>query len=129
SSRALVGFRVTGAAYSLLNLPRIGGRLQRFKGVDWPLLIVSTLLGLILNQGLFVKGLSLTTAINATLLSTTIPASTFLIGMMLHTERGSWRRLLGLVIAATGVFYLIGPGKTEFSSHTRVGDLMIVSNS
>src|SRR5207237_2125062 len=72
---------------------------------------------------------SLTTAINGTLLRTSIPASTFLIGMVLHTERGSWRRLLGLVIAATGVFYLIGPGKTEFSSHTRVGDLLIVSNS
>ena len=128
-SLALVGLRVTGAALSLLILTRIRGRLQRIRRDDWPLLIVSSLLGLILNQWLFVKGLSLTTAINATLLSTTIPASTFLIGMVLHTERGSWRRLLGLVIAATGVFYLIGPGKTEFSSHTRVGDLMIVSNS
>ena len=128
-SLALVGLRVTGAALSLLILTRIRGRLQRIKRDDWPLLIVSSLLGLILNQWLFVKGLSLTTAINATLLSTTIPASTFLIGMVLHTERGSWRRLLGLLIAAAGVFYLIGPGNTEFSSHTRVGDLMIVSNS
>jgi drug/metabolite transporter (DMT)-like permease len=128
-SLALVGLRVTGAALSLLILTRIRGRLQRIKRDDWPLLIVSSLLGLILNQWLFVKCLSLTTAINATLLSTTIPASTFLIGMFLHTERGSWRRLLGLLIAAAGVFYLIGPGKPEFFSRTRFGDLLIVSNS
>src|SRR5437870_6565098 len=49
--------------------------------------------------------------------------------MVLYSERGFLGWLVGFVIAAAGVFYLIGPGKTEFSSHTRVGDLMIVSNS
>jgi drug/metabolite transporter (DMT)-like permease len=128
-SVALVGFRVAGAAVTLLVLARITGNLETIKRTDWPLLIVSSLLGLVLNQLLFTKGLSLTTAINATLLSTTIPVFTLLVGVMLGTDRATWRRLLGIALAAAGVLYLIGPGRAEFSSATRTGDLLIVSNS
>jgi drug/metabolite transporter (DMT)-like permease len=78
---------------------------------------------------LFVKGLSLTTAINSTLLSTTIPVSTLLVGVALGTDRVTWQRVLGIVLAAFGVLYLIGPGRAQFSSATRAGDLLIVSNS
>lgn len=87
------------------------------------------MLGLVLNQLLFTKGLSLTTAINATLLTTTIPISTLLVGVMLGTDRATLRRLSGIALAAGGVLYLIGPGRAQFSSSTRVGDLLIVSNS
>jgi drug/metabolite transporter (DMT)-like permease len=126
---ALVGLRVAGAALTLIILARISGNLQTIKRADWSLLIVSSLLGLVLNQWLFVKGLSLTTAINSTLLSTTIPVSTLLVGVALGTDRMSLRRVLGIVLAAAGVLYLIGPGRAQFSSGTRAGDLLIVSNS
>lgn len=126
---ALVGFRVAGAALTLLILARASGKLQTIKRSDWSLLVVSSILGLILNQWLFVKGLSLTTAINATLLSTTIPVSTLLVGVALGTDRITLRRVLGIALAAAGVLYLIGPGRTQFSSATRAGDLLIVSNS
>jgi drug/metabolite transporter (DMT)-like permease len=126
---ALVGFRVAGAALTFLILSRITGSLQTIKRADWSLLVVSSILGLILNQWLFVKGLSLTTAINSTLLSTTIPVSTLLVGVALGTDRVNWQRLLGIVLAAFGVLYLIGPGRVQFSSATRAGDLLIVSNS
>jgi drug/metabolite transporter (DMT)-like permease len=126
---ALVGFRVAGAALTFLLLAKISGRLQTIKRADWSLLIVSSILGLILNQWLFVKGLSLTTAINSTLLSTTIPVSTLLVGVALGTDRISLRRVFGIALAAAGVLYLIGPGRAQFSSATRAGDLLIVSNS
>lgn len=126
---ALVGFRVTGAALTLLILARASGNLQTIKRSDWSLLIVSSVLGLILNQWLFVKGLSLTTAINATLLSTTIPVSTLLVGVALGADRITSRRVLGIALAGAGVLYLIGPGRAQFSSATRAGDLLIVSNS
>lgn len=126
---ALVGFRVAGAALTLLILARVSGNLQTIKRNDWSLLVVSSILGLILNQWLFVKGLSLTTAINATLLSTTIPVSTLLVGVVLGTDLITMRRVLGIALAAMGVLYLIGPGRAQFSSATRAGDLLIVSNS
>jgi drug/metabolite transporter (DMT)-like permease len=128
-SVALVGFRVAGATLTLLILGRLSGTLQTIETGDWPVLIVSSMLGLVLNQLLFTKGLSLTTAINATLLSTTIPVFTLLVGVVLGTDRATLRRLLGIALAAAGVLYLIGPGRAQFSSATRIGDLLIVSNS
>ncbi len=128
-SVALVGFRIAGAALTLLILTRLSGTFQKIETGDWPLLISSSLLGLVFNQLLFTKGLSLTTAINATLLSTTIPVFTLLVGVILGTDRGTLRRVLGIALAAAGVLYLIGPGRAQFSPITRTGDLLIVSNS
>jgi drug/metabolite transporter (DMT)-like permease len=126
---ALVGFRVAGATISLILLARLSGNLQTIKFRDWPLLIISSLLGLVFNQWLFVKGLSLTTAINSTLLSTTIPISTLVVSVIFGSERASLRRVLGIAIAAAGVVLLINPSRSQFSTQTAVGDLLIVSNS
>jgi drug/metabolite transporter (DMT)-like permease len=128
-SVALVGFRVAGAALTLLVFARLSGTLQVIETGDWPLLIASSLLGLVFNQLLFTKGLSLTTAINATLLSTAIPVFTLLVGVVLKTDRVTSRRLLGIALAAVGVVYLIGPGRAQFSSGTRTGDALIIANS
>jgi drug/metabolite transporter (DMT)-like permease len=126
---ALVGFRVAIATVILVILAGAKGRLKRIAKPDWPLLIVSSLLGLIFNQWLFVKGLSITTAINATLISTTIPISTLVVGIVFGAERSSWRRFVGIAIAAAGVMYLIGFGRASFSASTRIGDLLVVANS
>ena len=128
-SVALVAFRVAGAALAFILIGAIRGRVGRVQKRDWPLLVFSSLLGVVLNQWLFVKGLSLTTVINATLLGTTIPIFTLLVSIALRTDRASLRRILGILLSASGVVYLIGPGSVEFSSATRLGDLLIVTNS
>ena len=111
----LVGLRVAGASLALLVLSGVGGRLSAIKRADWSLLIISSALGLILNQLLYVKGLSLTTAINSTLLSTTIPVATLLVGIVLGNDRASVWRVFGIILAGAGVIYLIGPGRAQFT--------------
>ena len=37
--------------------------------------------------------------------------------------------MVGIALAASGVIYLIGPTRSEFSSLTRAGDLLVVSSS
>jgi drug/metabolite transporter (DMT)-like permease len=128
-SVALVGFRIAGASLMLSLLARISGRLERIKIADWPVLMVSIILGVVVNQLLSTRGLSLTTAINSTLLATTIPVFTLLVGVILGTDRATLRRLMGIALAASGVLYLIGPGRAQFSSATRTGDMLILSNS
>src|SRR6185295_11783014 len=70
SSTSLVSLRILGAAIIFTLLQRRLGALPRLprKVIAW--LVLSSLLGVVLNQFLFVRGLSLTTAINATLLIT-----------------------------------------------------------
>jgi drug/metabolite transporter (DMT)-like permease len=126
---ALVGFRVAGATLMLVLLARWKGRLGKISRRDWPLLVLSSALGLVFNQWLYVKGLSITTAINSTLIGTSIPVATLLVGISLGTDRATWRRLVGIGLAAAGVLVLIGPGGAGFSAATRSGDLLIVVNS
>ncbi len=126
---ALVGLRVGGASVILVILARLKGRFKKISRRDWPLLILCSALGLIFNQWLFVKGLSLTTAVNSTLLSTSIPIATLVVGIVLRTDRVTWRRFVGIALAAAGVLILIGPNGAGFSPATRRGDLMIIANS
>lgn len=126
---ALVGFRVAGASLLFVMLLRLSGNWQPIKRQDWPLLLVSSVLGLILNQWLFVTGLSLTTAINATLISTSIPVATLLVGMLLGTDQATLRRILGIGLAAAGVLILVGPHHGDFSAQNRMGDVLIVANA
>lgn len=128
-SVALVAFRVAGAALAFILIGVLRGRVGRIQKRDWLLLVASSLLGVVLNQWLFVKGLSLTTVINATLLGTTIPIFTLLVSIALRTDRASLRRAFGILLSAGGVVYLIGPGSAGFSPATRLGDLLIVTNS
>ena len=129
SSISLVGFRICGAAIIFTLLQRklnVLGQLPR-RVVAW--IVLSSLLGVVLNQLLFVKGLSLTTAINATLLTTTIPVFTLAVSIALGHDRASLRHILGIALAAAGVIYLVDPLRASFSTQTTLGNILIVINS
>jgi drug/metabolite transporter (DMT)-like permease len=96
---------------------------------DIALLALSSAMGVVGNQFLYVKGLSLTTAINAALISTTIPASALLISILFGYDKLSLRRLVGMSLAAMGVLYLLNPFQADLSSHTALGNIIIVCSS
>lgn len=127
-STGLVAFRVAGAAIAFLILQYTIGRAQKISTGDYARLALYALLGVVLNQFLFVKGLSLTTVINATLLGTTIPVFTLLVSLTLGYDRLTFRKALGIALAAAGVIYLLYPER-NFSSGSAFGNLLIVINS
>lgn len=129
SSTSLVGMRICGAAIVLTLFRRQFSRLLRLPArvVAW--ITLSSLLGIVLNQLLFVKGLSLTTAINASLITTTIPVFTLAVSIALGQERASLRHVLGIGLAAAGVIYLVDPLRANFSAQTTLGNILIVVNS
>ena len=129
SSTGLVALRVGGGALALTLLQRQLAQLKQLPKRDLLWLLLASLLGVVWNQLLYVKGLSLSTAINATLLSTTIPVCTLLISMALGHDQPSLRRVIGILLAATGVIYLVNPFRGDFSSNTIVGNLLMVANS
>jgi drug/metabolite transporter (DMT)-like permease len=129
SSASLVGFRICGAAIIFTLLQRKLAELRQLPKRVLAWLTLSSLLGVVLNQLLFVKGLSLTTVINATLLSTTIPVFTLAVSIVLGHDRASIRHFLGIGLAAAGVIYLVDPLRTTFSAQTTLGNTLIVANS
>jgi drug/metabolite transporter (DMT)-like permease len=129
SPSSLVALRLTGAALAFALLQRKLTPLLRMPLKDLGLLTLCSLMGIVGNQFLFVKGLSLTTVINATLLNTTIPAFTLFVSILVGYDRLSPRRLMGIVLAAGGVIYLVNPTRADLSAQTTVGNLLLVSNS
>ncbi len=129
SSTSLVGLRICGAAIVLSLFRRQFSQLLRLPGRVIAWVTLSSLLGVVLNQLLFVKGLSLTTAINASLLTTTIPVFTLAVSIALGHDRASLRHCLGIGLAAAGVIYLVDPWRASFSAQTTLGNILIVINS
>ena len=129
SPTSLVACRLTGAALAFALLQRKLTPLFRMPGKDLMLLVLCSILGVVGNQLLFVKGLSLTTVINATLLSTTIPVFALFVSILFGYDRLSPRRLFGIGLAAAGVVYLVNPLRADLSVQTTAGNVLIVSNS
>jgi len=126
---ALVGFRVGGAALAFYILQRFRGSLALENRRDYLKFALFAFFGVTLNQLLFFKGLSLTTAVNTSLIAVTIPIFTILISALLGYDFLSWRKIAGIILAAFGVIYLINPTRASFGSETTQGDILIVLNS
>ena len=129
SSTSLVTFRIFGAAIVFSLLQRRLGELRRLPKRVLAWLVLSSLLGVVLNQLLFVKGLSLSTAINSTLLTATIPVVTLVVSIVLGYDKASLRHLFGIVLAAAGVIYLVDPWRANFSAQTTRGNIILIISS
>lgn len=126
---AWVALRVGGAALVL-----VLGTAGRWK--DWPRdrrtwleLGSLALFGVVLNQVLFIEGLSRTWPSHSALINTSIPVSTLLIAVALGREDLGWRKLAALGLSLGGVLWLIGTGGFDLSSTTVTGDLMCLVNA
>ena len=128
-SFALVAFRVGITAIVLLIFQTYRRRVWLKEHGDYLRLAVLSLFGVVLNQMLFIGGLSLTKAANASLLAVTIPIFTLAVGAIIGSEKMRRFRLLGVILAAIGVLVLLDPRRASFSSDTTIGDLLIVLNS
>ena len=126
---AIVGFRVFGGALAFYILQRVRGSLELEKRAHYFYFALFSLFGVILNQLLFFKGLSLTTATNTSLLAVMIPVFAFTISAFIGNDKFSWRKIIGIALAACGVIYLVDPTKASFSSATTQGDILVILNS
>lgn len=126
---SIVGFRVAGAAAAFYFLQKMRGSLRLERTSHYFSFVLFSLLGVVCNQLLFFKGLSLTTATNTSLLAVMIAIFAILVSVVIGNEKFTWIKALGTFLAAGGVIYLIDPANASFSSKTTQGDLMIVLNS
>ncbi|MBK6493673.1 MAG: DMT family transporter [Gemmatimonadetes bacterium] len=121
---ALVAFRLAGGAIVFDLVRRRQTAVVIPSGDRWRLIGLG-LLGLALNQTLFLFGLRHSTAINATILVATIPVLTAIIGVVTGRERPAPLKLAGMAIAIAGTVWLIGPDRIAFDHDTALGNLAI----
>lgn len=128
-STGLVAIRIGGAAVAFMLLLGLRGRLVSPDRRDLARLTLYSLLGVVLNQFLYIKGLSLSTAVNAALLNATIPVFTLLVGALLGKDKLTARVTFGTLVAAAGVVYLIDPLRASLGGDTMKGNLLLVANT
>ncbi len=124
---ALAATRVLFATPLLIGLAWLKDR--RLPG--WrhlPYLALLGLLGVFLNQILFVVGLKFTTATNAAILMPSIPVFAVGIGWLTGVEKTGARRVLGVVLAAAGAVILLDPRSFSLADATALGTLLILLN-
>ena len=94
---------------------------------DYVRLALFSIFGVSINQLCYLRGLSLTTAISATILVGMIPVFTFVIALVLGRETTSVLKAVGVFLAFAGVFVLAGPGSVSFDATHRVGNVLLLS--
>ena len=112
-SPALCLLRVTGAAIIFVILQRVlvGEKIQSRR--DYMLLAVYSILGVSLNQLLYITALTMTTATAAQTLVAAGPAITLGTAILLKHEEATPLKWLGIALASAGALLLIGLGIRE----------------
>ncbi len=93
-----------------------------------PSLALLGLLGVFLNQVLFIVGLKFTTATNAAILMPSIPVFAVGIGWLTGIERVGARRLAGVALAVAGAVILLDLRRFSLADASAVGSLLILAN-
>ncbi len=129
SPMALVLIRVSTSAVILFIIHRIFIKEKIQQSRDYWSFALFSIFGIVINQVLFLKGLSMTTAINATVLVTTIPVVTIVIAILLRKEPASLRKILGSVISFIGVVMLLGSEKIDLHDDFFMGNILVFINA
>jgi len=132
-ARAWVFYRV--AATTLLLLPFLLWRWRQRRWPDrrlWGWLLMAAILGVCVNQALFVEGLTRTVPSHSAIVNTSIPILTLLFAAAVRQERLTLRKAAAVAVALTGVLILLEvDGFIAESAEGKyvVGDLLTLGNA
>jgi drug/metabolite transporter (DMT)-like permease len=124
----LLAFLRVSAAALLLDLLRRATGSEAIRPADRKRIVLYGLLGVSFNQVLFILGLFYTSAINTTILTSTIPVFTLAAAVLLGRERLTPRPALGIVLAGAGALALVNAQRFDWSSDNFRGDLLLLAN-
>lgn len=122
----MVDFRVAGAALlfwiTSLFLPK-----EHVPGGDILRLFGAGMLGILLNQGCFILGVSLTSPGEASLVTTTMPMCVMLLAWLILREPITLKKAAGIAAGAAGAIILIaGSGVRAYGTNPALGDVIVL---
>jgi drug/metabolite transporter (DMT)-like permease len=119
--------RFAGASLLLIVLlRRVRPAGQRMPPREWrKRLLFLSLVGVPVNQGLFLSGLQLSTAAHAALLYTLTPLFVLLLAQALLGELPGWRAAVGTALALGGTVYVLVQRGLDVSRGPLIGDLLL----
>jgi drug/metabolite transporter (DMT)-like permease len=116
------------AAAGLFEMFRRRMKTGAVAAADRPRVMLYALLGVSLNQVLFLVGLSLTSAINTAILTASIPAFTLGVAILLGREKFTPRGLAGVALAGAGALLLLDAARLETGGSYLLGNVLLLLN-
>jgi drug/metabolite transporter (DMT)-like permease len=96
---------------------------------DYPIIILCAILGAALNMLLFFHGLSLTSPIDASIISTCIPVMVLIFSALILKEKITNYKLVGIAIGGLGAFLLVWYGNKTEGTSSLLGNIMVFANT
>jgi drug/metabolite transporter (DMT)-like permease len=126
---ALVSIRSISAA-ALFWLTSLFMPKQPVNRKDLIYLFLCSFFGVVINQTLFLVGLSMTTPINSSIILSTNPIFAFIFAALILKEKITFLKGTGLAIGLSGVMLLIlQNGMPDLGSNTFLGDIFSMVNT
>jgi drug/metabolite transporter (DMT)-like permease len=126
---AVATLRIFGSALAFAAVKWARTREQVTAPRDLLAFVGLALLGVALNQVLFLLGVARTTAVHANILITIIPVFTLAVALALGREQVSGAKLGGIVLAGAGALYLIAARNLRSEGATALGDGLVAVNA
>ncbi len=125
----LVFFRVSTALILFLISHAIYVK-EKIERADFLNILIVSILGVAINQSLFIVGLKHTVPINAALIMTIVPILVFVFSAIILRESIRLSKILGILLGFTGVLLiLLSAGKMQIGLDTAKGDILILFNA
>lgn len=121
---SLTTFRMVGAAAAFWILS-IFCKQEHVDHRDMLKIFFASLFALVFNQGVFIFGLSLTSPIDASIVTTTLPIATLIVAAIYLKEPITNKKVLGIFVGAMGALLLILSSQAANSGNGSIlGDLL-----
>lgn len=121
-------FRMVGAA-ALFWLASLFVKKETIPPKDILKLFFAALFGIVLNQMLFLDGLSYTSPIDASLVITLLPIVTMILAAVIIKEPITWLKVIGVLVGACGALLLILNSSLSGRVGNFKGDLIILGST
>lgn len=103
---------------------------QKVDRADWARLVICAVTGIVVNQLLFIKGLSYTHSIHAALLMLTTPIIIVFVAAWLLKEKVTNNKLIGLLLGVAGAAALILSKEISgVAPNPVLGDMLVIINA
>jgi drug/metabolite transporter (DMT)-like permease len=129
SAMALTFYRFAGAM-ALFWVASLFTKKEHVSLRDIFFLLIASVFGILVNQMLFIVGLSLTSPIDASVITTLSPVLTMILAAFFLKEPITWKKVMGVFIGAAGALLLILNSNTVGHGNTSLaGNLLCIASS
>lgn len=122
---SLVSFTLAGATIAFW-IASLFIKREKVPAKDLLLLFVASLFAIVFNQGIFIAGVSMTSPINASIVTTFLPIVTMIISFFYLKEPITFKKILGVIVGGLGAALIIISSTQQDGANTATANSNLI---